>query len=81
MPGEQLTKLQTAAPGVVLVTYDDKKDALAKVIDADGFYGAPFPELLHAAQRLRWIQMASAGVETYLFPDLIKSAIEHASEG
>jgi phosphoglycerate dehydrogenase-like enzyme len=75
MPAERLAELRAAAPALELATYTDGADALAKADNADGFYGTPTPELLRAAPRLRWVQVGSAGVETYLFPELVDSAI------
>ncbi|MSU73297.1 MAG: D-2-hydroxyacid dehydrogenase [Opitutus sp.] len=75
LPADKLAHLQAAAPGWELFTYADKGDALGKIADADGFYGTPTPELLRAARRLRWIQVASAGIEGYRFPELLESHI------
>ncbi|HEX2184324.1 MAG TPA: D-2-hydroxyacid dehydrogenase [Chloroflexota bacterium] len=75
MDAPRLAQLQEAAPALQLITYQDAADALAKAGDAEGFYGAPTPELLRAAPRLRWIQVASAGVEAYLFPELVASDV------
>src|SRR6266542_494781 len=75
MPAERLAQLREAAPGLELMTYQDKDDALAKAGDVEGFYGTPTPELLRAAPRLRWVQVGSAGVEHYLFPELVASDV------
>src|SRR5919202_2066863 len=75
MPAERLDQLRAAAPGVDLITYENRDDALAKAGDVEGFYGTPTPELLRAAPRLRWIQVGSAGVEDYLFPELVDSDV------
>lgn len=75
MPAERLAQLEGAAPGLELVTYRDAAEALARAGDVDGFYGTPTPELLRAAPRLRWVQVASAGVEGYLFPELVESGV------
>jgi phosphoglycerate dehydrogenase-like enzyme len=75
MPADRLAELRAAAPGLELVTYADGGDALAKVGAAEGYYGTPTLELLRAAPRLRWIQVASAGVESVLFPELVASEV------
>jgi len=75
MPAERLAQLQAAAPALELITYADKDDALAKAGDVEGFYGTPTPELLRAAPRLRWVQVGAAGVENYLFPELVASDV------
>jgi len=73
-PG-RLDELQTAAPTLELIEYQDATGALASAAEAAGFYGQPTPELLRAAPRLRWVQVASAGVEGYLFPELVQSDV------
>jgi phosphoglycerate dehydrogenase-like enzyme len=75
MPAERLAQLQAAAPGLELITYTNKEDALAKAGDVEGFNGTPTPELLRAAPLLRWVQVGSAGVEEYLFPELVASDV------
>ncbi|MDQ3700369.1 MAG: hypothetical protein M3442_05545, partial [Chloroflexota bacterium] len=75
MPGERLADLRAAAPGLRLITYANEADALPKAGEAEGFYGTPTAELLRAAPRLRWVQVASAGVEHYLLPELVNSDV------
>jgi phosphoglycerate dehydrogenase-like enzyme len=75
MDDEQLSSLGAAAPGLDLVTAASGEEALAKIRDADGVYAFLSPELLRAAGRLRWVQVGSAGVESYLFPELIESDV------
>jgi len=75
MSADRLAVLQSIAPDAELMTYSDAADALAKASGADAFYGSPTPDLLCAAPRLRWIQVGSAGVEDYLFPELVQSSV------
>ena len=75
MPAERLEALHAAAPGLELITYGNREEALARANDVEGFYGTPFPELLRAAPRLRWVQVGAAGVENYLFPELVESDV------
>ena len=75
MPATQLAELQAATPSLELLTHEDAADALSKAATAEAFYGTPTPELLRAAPNLRWIQVGSAGVEEYLFPELVQSDI------
>jgi phosphoglycerate dehydrogenase-like enzyme len=73
---EALTQLRTAAPDVELAVAENKAEALTCVAEVDGCYGFLSPELVKAASpRLRWVQVGSAGVESYLFPELIESDI------
>jgi phosphoglycerate dehydrogenase-like enzyme len=71
----QLRQLQEVAPGVTLVMAGNPAEVLAQVADADGFYGGVTPEIVRAGKRLRWVQVASAGVEEFLFPELVESRI------
>lgn len=75
MSAERLDELQAVAPGLELITFANSQDALSKARQVDGYYGTPTPSLLRAAPNLRWVQVASAGVETALFPELVASDI------
>lgn len=44
---------------------------LKEVADADAIIGAPSREVVNAAKKLKWLQITSAGVEPYLFPEII----------
>ena len=59
-------RLAEVAPGVQLVVAESVDDALAELGDADALLGAISPALLEAGPRLRWVQIASAGVERQL---------------
>lgn len=48
---------------------------LREVADADAFIGGPTPEVIRAGKRLKWVQVLSAGVEPYLYPELVNSNI------
>lgn len=75
MSAEETARLSEISPNLEFVTADDDKEAIAKVADADAVYRFCTPELVRAGQRLRWIQMHSAGVENYLFPELVESDV------
>lgn len=73
---DALERLRAAAHQVELVRAADKAEAIALVSGVDAAYGFLSPELVTAASpRLRWVQVGSAGVESYLFPQLIESDI------
>jgi phosphoglycerate dehydrogenase-like enzyme/glyoxylase-like metal-dependent hydrolase (beta-lactamase superfamily II) len=63
---ERLPLLAQVAPGVEIVPFDDSSEALAAVADADAIIGTATRELLAAGEKLRWVQVGSAGVERYL---------------
>ena len=74
--GEQaLEQLREAAPTVEIVVAQNQNDALNKIVDADAASGFVTPEFIRAGKKLRWVQVSSAGVESYLFPELVESDI------
>ncbi len=75
LDAEELAALKKAVPGVELVSARDEAAALAAIGDADGFIGRPSPALVDAGDRLRWVQVLSAGVDRYRFPELSHSDI------
>lgn len=46
------------------------ESVLAVIGTADAFVGAPTPEVIRAASRLRWVQTQAGGVDAFLFPEL-----------
>jgi phosphoglycerate dehydrogenase-like enzyme len=73
---DQLSELQAAAPGAVLVQCRNENEALEHVIDADALYGFITPRVIRAGKSVRWVQQLSAGVEHLLkIPELVQSAI------
>jgi phosphoglycerate dehydrogenase-like enzyme len=70
----QTAQLRAAAPDAELVEAA-ADEAPRLIVDADGAYGFVTPELLRAARKLRWVQVGSAGVETYLSPELVESEV------
>ena len=51
-----------------------RREALLKeVSDADAIIGNPSHEVVRAAKKLKWVQIASAGVKPYLHPELVNS--------
>jgi D-2-hydroxyacid dehydrogenase (NADP+) len=67
----EVTAVAPASPR----TPEDRAELLRQIADADGFIGAISQEALKAAKRLKWVQIPSAGVESYRFPELIDSDI------
>jgi len=71
-----LAELQAASPGVTVVAAErDKSKLLEQVADADAIFGTINPDLFHAAKKLKWVQIYSAGVETFRFPEFIHSDV------
>jgi phosphoglycerate dehydrogenase-like enzyme len=73
---ERLAMLSAVAPGVEIVPYETREDALQAVAGADALIGTASRELLEAGTDLRWVQVGSAGVERYLeIPQLASGAV------
>lgn len=64
-PG-RTAELAEVAPGVDLVVVGDGQAAAAEAHDADAVLGVLNADILAAGDRLRWVQLSSAGVERYL---------------
>ncbi len=62
---ERLEKI-VAAAGPMAVDNGD----VARMEEADAFFGKMTPALLASAKRLRWVQAPTASLEHYLFPEL-----------
>lgn len=75
LPPEYAKKIQSLAPGIEIVKASGEADLMQKIVDADAYFGSPTPQLVAAAKRLKWVQVGSAGVEHYVFPEMVKSNI------
>jgi phosphoglycerate dehydrogenase-like enzyme len=69
---ERLIQIREAAGSMAVVNAASDDKALREITDADAFFGKMTPELLAAAERLRWVQSPTASLEHYLFPELIE---------
>ena len=72
---EELAQLQSVAGDTDIIHAQDEATARAHIAEVDGMYGKITPELLAQAQKLRWVQAPVAGVEKYLFAELVNSNI------
>ncbi len=72
---EMTGQLQSAFPNVTFVAARTPEETLKQVADADAIFGAMNPGILKSQRKLRWVQIYSAGAETYLFPDFVNSSI------
>jgi phosphoglycerate dehydrogenase-like enzyme len=71
-----LAELRQAFPDVEIVEAPNRDAVPGLIADADAFFGAPTPEVVQAAKRLRWVQASSAGVEWLMaVPELIDSEV------
>ena len=73
---EELKKrIQKQAKDVKLVFSTDPSEMLREIEDAEVLFGRLNPELFKAAKKLRWNQTPMAGLERYMFPELVESDI------
>jgi phosphoglycerate dehydrogenase-like enzyme len=71
-----LDDLRRTFPRVDFAVAATREQVAAEITDADAYFGAPTPDVLRAARRLRWIQASSAGVEWLeAVPEIVDSDI------
>ncbi|MEZ6067743.1 MAG: D-2-hydroxyacid dehydrogenase [Planctomycetaceae bacterium] len=68
----RLTQVVAAAGDMEVVNAGDLPAAIHAIVDAEAFFGKLTPDLLRAANRLRWVQSPTASLEHYLFPELVE---------
>ena len=71
----EFAQLQRVAGNTELIHAQDEATARAHIAEVDGMYGTLTPGLLAQTHRLRWVQAPVAGVERYLFSELVNSDI------
>jgi len=59
--------------GVETVVVKSEGEVLDEIGDADAYFGRMTPEILAKAEKLRWVQATSAGLDGYYFPELRES--------
>lgn len=75
---EQKQQILMAAPGFQLVQVPrrDPEALMNMAPSAEIWFGGGMrPDVFKAAKKLKWIQAISAGVDRYLFPELIQSEV------
>jgi phosphoglycerate dehydrogenase-like enzyme len=73
---QTLAKWRERFPQLEVVSVEDANTLPQVLTDADIFVGWRIPpEYFGAAQRLRWLHSASAGIEDCLFPELVASEV------
>jgi len=68
----RLMAIRAAAGTMAVVNARSMEQARSEIADAEAFFGKITPEILSAAQRLRWVQSPTASLEHYLFPELVE---------
>lgn len=76
MDAEAIREFQSVSTEVNVVAAErDPAKLLAQVADADAIFGTINPKLFQADKKLKWVQIYSAGVESYRFPEFINSDV------
>lgn len=68
-------RIKEISDRIEIVEASDREEALKAIGDADIVFGWIDRELFLAAKNLKWIQVLSAGVDDFLFPELVKSQV------
>jgi phosphoglycerate dehydrogenase-like enzyme len=76
LPAQYVERIRVFSPRVRVQQSRKREEALALVRDVDillaGFFSL---ELFKAARRLKWIQTLFAGVDRFLYPEVVKSSV------
>lgn len=72
---EQVNRIKAVSDSVNVVLPKTREEQLAEVVDTDVIFGGFNRPLFDQAQRLKWVQVTSAGVDGLLFPEFVESDI------
>jgi len=76
LPGAYIQRIQDVSANSEIQWSSDEKELLNLIKDADILLaGSLSQEMFHAAEKLKWIQSVGAGVDRYLFPEVVKSHV------
>jgi D-2-hydroxyacid dehydrogenase (NADP+) len=76
LPSVYVERIRGVSPSLEVAQSEDKEDALRLIEDADVLFAGFFSrELFLAARRLKWIQAWGAGVDRFLFPEVMDSPV------
>lgn len=76
LPEAYLREISSVSPRVHVDTCTEKKMLLDRIKDVEILYAGLFDrDILAAAGRLKWVQCRYAGVDNFLFPEMVKSAV------
>ena len=71
---ESIRELAAVSPNVTVEAADRARSS-EQLADADALFGGINPAQFTAAKKLKWVQVYSAGVETYRFPEFTNSNV------
>jgi phosphoglycerate dehydrogenase-like enzyme len=69
--GPRPTSIAPDSPG----TFRDYSTLMEQIAEADALIGGPSREMIQAGRNLCWVQILSAAVRPYLYPELVNSNI------
>ncbi len=74
---EWAEELQSEFPEAEFVAAETEEERLTAIVDADGYFGVPSPEVFRAATRLRWVHTSAVGINGVpkKVPELIDSDV------
>jgi phosphoglycerate dehydrogenase-like enzyme len=76
LPAQYIERIRAVSPKIKVKQSQNREEALAMIVDADillaGFFSL---ELFKAAKQLKWIQTLYAGVDAFLYPDVVRSPV------
>jgi len=76
LPSVYIKKIEDVSAHVKVQQSQQEKELLNLIQDADVLFAGIFsPEIFLAAKKLKWIQTTGAGVDRFLFPDVVKSQV------
>jgi D-2-hydroxyacid dehydrogenase (NADP+) len=76
LPSVNVERIRGVSPNLEVVQSEDKEAALRLIEDADVLFAGFFSkEMFLAASRLKWIQAWGAGVDRFLFPEVVNSPV------
>lgn len=76
LPSVNVERIRSVSPSLEVVQSKDKEAAVRLIEDADVLFAGFFSrELFLAASRLKWIQAWGAGVDRFLFPEVVNSPV------
>jgi D-2-hydroxyacid dehydrogenase (NADP+) len=70
----EIQELRDIAPSLNIV-FPERENIAKEIVDADAVIGSITAEQVRSAKKLKWVQVTSAGVENYLFPEIKNSEI------
>lgn len=71
----ELEQLAAVSDELEIINTNSEDEALDAIVEADAMYGHISPEMLARATKLRWLQTPIAGLENYMFPELVESDV------